>query len=518
MRGHVFGAKWGADKPVTGGLFADQATSGRFIRHRLRMGVKFSYKDLANLNLHIQGFDDGLWGDNADLASAPLFAETPSNTGIDGLERPDFELFRAWMEFRAPVGVLRVGRMSSHWGLGLLANDGDGFRNDFGEAHFGNQFDRVLFGTNPVSIVQAMTKKDEKKEIPLLLVVAVDRLVEDPLTQYYGYRCSPGRTDGVDDDYDARCDTDEDGVTDLDHSWTEGRDAANRSPSWWTDQRDDVWEMVYALLYRGEDIRYLGGIGDLTAGAYVIHRLQSETDSNVVVGDLFLDANVHGAFVQFEGVGIWGRTRALALPDSAADDPLAKRASIYGYVARAGYAQPTWKVMMESGLATGDNQVNDELFTGRSLHPDHNVGLILYEEVLRYVTQELWAGTGRGLRSKGGVYNSHYINPKVYGYPMDKLEVIGGFVMAWPDRPDGAVIRCREQDVETFGCASASATAGPIGWEVDLAAKYRWLDEHMTLTLETGYAHATDRLPLESVRLNPAGNFWTFQSRVSWQF
>jgi hypothetical protein len=523
VRGYVYGAKFGEDKPVTGGLFNNQPTSGRFMNQRLRVGVKFGWKDVASLNVHFQALDDVVWGDNADIGSNPLFAEQGSYTGIDGLENPNFEVFRAWAEMKVPLGLIRVGRQSSHWGLGLLANHGDGFDDDFGENHFGNQFDRFLFATNPIAIAQAFTKKQERKTPQLNVVVAVDRLVEDPLTQYYGYKCTPGIDREVDPArYDVRCDSDGDGYTDRDHDYVDDtRTADQRRPDWWVDQKDDVWEMVYALLYRGKDIRYFGGVGDLTAGAYLIHRRQKETDSDVIVADLYLDAFIHHVGLQFEGVGIWGKTRALPLPDSTQDDPLAKRAAIMGYAARLFYEQPYWKVLFESGYASGDNQANDALFTGRSLHPDYNVGLILYEDVIAQVTSRLWGDNARGLRSNGGVYDSHYINPRVYAYPLPNWQVIAGVLAVWPHKADGAIVRCGPDDPAEWGCAARDAKSDMLGYEVDLAIKHKWQD-HLNFTLETGWAHATDRLALAAAGLNVnengAGNFWTLQSRIAWEF
>jgi uncharacterized protein (TIGR04551 family) len=38
---------------------------------------------------------------------------------------------RAWGEYVTPIGLLRFGRMPSHWGLGMLANAGDGHDSDW---------------------------------------------------------------------------------------------------------------------------------------------------------------------------------------------------------------------------------------------------------------------------------------------------------------------------------------------------------------------------------------------------
>ena len=197
----------------------------------------------------------------------------------------------------------------------------------------------------------------------------------------------------------------------LDHSYNDDeRVAEDRRADWWADQNDDVMEMIYALIYRGEDVQYLGGTGDLTVGGYVIHRIQRETESDVIIADAYLDAKVHGVHVEIEGVTIRGKTRAIVLQggDPSAEDPLAKNAEIYGYVARAGYEQPGWKALMEVGHASGDDNVADEDFTGRPLHPDHNAGILLYEEVIARVTAETWTTGAEALWSGGGVYNSHY--------------------------------------------------------------------------------------------------------------
>ena len=88
--------------------------------------------------------------------------------------------------------------------------------------------------------------------------------------------------------------------------------------------------------------------------------------------------------------------------------------------------------------------MSDAKFTGRPLHPDHNVGLLLYEEVLARVTRQIWTESADGLWSNGGVYNSRYIFPTATLTPLDNWEIIGGFLMAWPDKADGGVIACVE--------------------------------------------------------------------------
>ena len=507
-RGHVFR-----------GLFVDQGkAAGTYLQHRLRVRTTVAYRDLAKFSMDFNALDNVIWGDNESLADTALFAGDPSGTNLTGAQGPAFSVFRAWMEFSVPLGKLRIGRQPSHWGMGLLANDGDGFRNDFGEAYSGNSFDRILFATNPVSIVQAITKS-KAPEVPLFIAFGIDRLVEDPLIQYYGYQCEPGIAEG-DAEYDPRCDDNGDGVTESDHSYTQDRQSGNRGNDFWADLEDDVFEFLYVIIYRGEDVPWMNNTGDFTAGAYVVHRLQKETDSNVLILDGYLNTNYKGFFAEAEGVVIVGKTRALTLPGAydpsgAVDDPLAKRALIGGYVARLGYENNLFRVLLEQGMASGDNNVADEKFTGRPLHSDHNVGLLLYEEVISRVTSALWSESAEGLWSQGGVYNSIYLNPRVSVYPLDNWEVLAGFLTAFPHKPDGRLILCAEGD--SVECSQYDATAPILGWEFDLAIKHRF-HKHVLFSMETGFAKATDRLPLEAAGLNPKGNFFTFQSRIAYEF
>ena len=504
---------------VFNNLFDGQKKDARYLQSRLRLQPTANYRDLAKLSMEFNALDDVVWGDNASLASTALFAGSPSYTDIDGQETPTVALSRVWTEVTVPAGVLRVGRQASHWGMGLLANDGNGFDDTFGENHYGATYDRVLFATRPIALGQAIAGKEDN-EIPFYVAVGVDRLVEDPLFQYYGYRCEAGLVNGQDDGYDPRCDPDGDGVSDLDHSFVdEDRVSGDRTTSWWADQDDDVMEMIYVAIYRGEGVNLFGTTGDLTAGTYVVNRIQRETDSKVWIADAYLKSRWRSLALEFEGLTIMGDTSAIALPgsydpsdDSA--DPLAKTAGIWGYVARAGYVRSDWSAWMEHGFASGDDYVADKDFTGRALHPDHNVGLLLYEEVIARVTSQIWGDAGRGLWSNGGVYNSRYIFPNVRVSPVDDWEVIGAFLGAWPHKPDGAFILCKDGD--DVDCSLYDATASMLGWEVDLAVKHRW-HEHVLFSLEGGYARATDRLPLEVAGLNPDGGFFTVQSRLAFE-
>lgn len=501
---------------VFAGLYEGQTKPGTFMTHRLRLQPQLNFEDRAKFFMTVDALDGAFWGDNASLASTSLFAGDPSATGYDGGEITPIQLKRVWMEFKIPVGVLRVGRQGSNWGMGALANEGNGFDDTFGENRYGSTYDRAIFATKPVTIAQTIMGKTGAPEVPIIAAVGVDRLVEDPLIQYYGYECS---------DSDA-----EDGCTDPneDHGYSEERSADNRQNTWWVDPNDDVWEMVYVLMYKGEGVKLSKTLtGDITAGLYGVNRRQKETESNILIVDGYVKSEIANTYFEGEIYHIGGTSRAITLagaydPTDTAD-PLLKDVDIWGYVARAGYQNETLTAYFEHGYASGDDKAADADFTGRAMNPDYNVGLILYEEVLARVTQETWSEEARGLWSSGGVYNSRYIYPTVKFRPLPNWEIVGAYLVAWPDKPDGSRIFCSEDD--GIECAQYKATKDILGWEVDLAVKHKFHD-HVNLSVEAGYAHATDRLPLQTTGLGYEtdddghiyGNYFTFQTRVAYEF
>ena len=524
------------ERPVSGPGAGRQGGTATYMTQRLRVQPTFSFEKRAKFTMMADVMDDVVWGDNASLSSTPLFASDPSMTGLDGQETATFELKRAWMEFDIPIGKLRIGRQPSNWGLGLLANDGNGFDDLFGENHGGSTYDRVLFATRPLAVAQKIVGKRDSNT-PLFMVIGVDRIVEDSKDQYYGYSCTEnpaggGWTKGIDEDYDKRCDLQDyegspgqDGVTDTFHDYTEDRDASYRPDDWWADNQDDVMQMIYALIYKGEDISLMGRTSDLTMGFYSVHRTQAESNSDIWIFDAYGHVLWGGFLLEGEVLNIRGNSAAIALPGAfdpfgELDNPLQKEVDIWGYVARTGLQTAGYSAIFEAGYASGDDNVIDAKFTGRPIHPDYNVGLLLYDEILSRVTAASYTDDATGLWSKGGVYNSKYIYPHIKYRPSENLEFRAAYLLAWPDKPDGTNILCAEGD-EIDGvpldCSSMDAKDSHIGWEVNLGVHHDF-HEHIKVALETAWAKTSDRIPLSRAGLNPDGKFYTLQARAAFEF
>ena len=56
-----------------------------------------------------------------------------------------------YLEWLTPVGLLRAGQQGNHWGMGIVANDGD-HPSLFGDYRYGNITEQILFATKPLGI------------------------------------------------------------------------------------------------------------------------------------------------------------------------------------------------------------------------------------------------------------------------------------------------------------------------------------------------------------------------------
>jgi hypothetical protein len=484
------------------GLFHPEGSS-QYLTHQLRLQPSLDFQGRAQFFMMADAMDNVVWGDNMSHSSTALFAGDPSNTGMEGQDISDFKVKRAWTEFALPVGLLRVGRQPSNWGMGLLANEGTTLDDAFGENAYGSTYDRIIFATKPLSIANAILGRDDP-DTPLFTAIGIDRLVEDPLIQYHGYECIAGGLDDPGDD--ERCVDSAAPFEDEAHGFTTDRNAAERGENWWAENEDDVLEMVYVLIYKGKDLAWGDDLADFTVGGYAVHRVQMESDSDVWIYDGYLKLALRKLRVEVEALTIQGETRNIVLAGGDPADPLYKKANIVGTVGRLGYETPDFSAMMEAGYASGDADIADDELTTRPLHPDHNVGILLYEEVMARATMAGWSEDARGLWSRGGVYNSRYIYPSVRYRPLENWELIAAYLVAMPDAPDGSIIRTDEDSDSKL-----------LGTELDLGFKI-FFANHMDFSLEWARATVTDRVPYFVEQGAEDRSLWTLQSRIAYVF
>jgi len=505
-----------------------------YIMSRLRIMPTLSFEKLAELHLQIDAIDDVLWGDNNGVASAPLFATDSSDQNfLGGPVGDSVKIPRVWLQFQVPVGIMRVGRMPSHWGLGILANGGGTenldhlsppppgkperksadffFANDFGDSHFGSTADRILFVTKPITIAKTIAKS-KAVDSHLIVGYAYDKLSEAPLypaepfeRQFrpFGQQgfISRGRNDDANEHVLLAVYSDPD--------WDQVR---------YTDQIKGGTYVVMRTQKEGSTYPSDRKLGDPNAncagGAGAAPVACKDTGSFVWIVDLWYKIRYGPWYSEAEALRIGGQTFG-GVPFPSKNT--LKKAAIDSGVFRFGYLTDQYDGILELGHASGDDNLEDQNFKQRAMHPDYNVGLILFEEILRertarafmqFASDENPQGA-QGFMSRGGVINANYIYPKARWRPgVAGLELVGALLMAWVDTlptsgVNGLIWPYADQNISSY-----------LGTEVDLAAKTTFAGK-MSFSLETGYLQFGDAL---KARLPNANHSFTLQTRVAFMW
>jgi uncharacterized protein (TIGR04551 family) len=131
----------------------------QFTNMRFRMAPELHVSDNLRILSQVDALDNVVFGSTPDSvgvrpsatgyaqsglnAYAPLavFSTTqgPPTSGVNALG-DSIAVKRVWAEYQTPLGQLRFGRMPNHWGLGMLANAGDGLDSDWQST-----VDRIMF-------------------------------------------------------------------------------------------------------------------------------------------------------------------------------------------------------------------------------------------------------------------------------------------------------------------------------------------------------------------------------------
>jgi hypothetical protein len=124
-----------------------------YIQSRLRLDPHFNISPTLRLVGQVDVFDDIVWGEGVSgFTPGEILCEN-YNEGNNfaeckGIPRI-FAVKRFWGEIDSiltlPLSV-SIGRQPVHYGLGIFFNDGNWFRNLWGDAHFGSTRDRLKLG------------------------------------------------------------------------------------------------------------------------------------------------------------------------------------------------------------------------------------------------------------------------------------------------------------------------------------------------------------------------------------
>jgi hypothetical protein len=511
---------------------------------RLRIDPELTYGPnpdlpIARLRFTIDGFDNVVWGDNARVFSVPLFAVDQSYTDVNGFDlRDSLKLERAWIEFLVPVGQIRVGRMESQWGVGLLTHAGNGLA-EWGDFLQGETFDRVIFATRPITLARGIAKGDTRST-PLIYAFVYDRLTQDPVVDSVISSNAFGQGGAATD-------------PNFKPFYTTFDERSTFPLAYLSNLDRRVSEIVNVLAWNDEEYGR-AATDELFVGAYVVYRFQRSTDSRITIPDVAWRLkhtlkNKRNLAITTEGefYTILGHSGALAFTGNPAYGPNVPcprvppgpcnrgEARIYNALARIGVMdEGDWAAQLEGGFASGDANVlsgavppneiesGTPTLTTRSFNTNVKVGLLMYQVALKALTfQALAPLNAQELGANGSVWNSKYFLPSFRFTIVNGLEVHTQFLLAWADKIDPYIYGGKKNTscgfrIECF-----------MGWEADLALRARmgakdiiWID------LETGlmqpkqaFTNAAD--PASGTfggGLNSNAYLWTVQVRAAMIF
>lgn len=388
-------------------LIGDSIGQNNFLTHWLRITPKFQIEEKIELIAQM------------DILTGLVIGDLAHDTREDATPRDAYNGFSnvqpRWLyaDIRTPIGLLRVGQQPNHWAMGIVANDGN-HRPLFGDYRYGDIVERVLFATKPGG-----------EQSPIVVAAGADLVFRDPYA-----------------------------------SLARG---------------DNAIQAVLASFYEK---------GLNRTGVYAAYRSQNTIRSNTLRSfryadelDVFvLDAATHLAtplpghpdielIAEAEAATIYGSTNIVRTPQSALTGEKNRIVS-YGGAARIALVgmradvktdakgkryRPDkddlfgrWVAQLEMGYASGDADPFDDTERRFTFNPNHRVGLLLFDEVMRFqtaraataATDPLLSNANRppagvnALPSNGGVFGATYLNPTFVYRPRSWLDFKGGMVLA----------------------------------------------------------------------------------------
>jgi hypothetical protein len=462
-----------------------------YSEHRFRIEPSVSFSKKLSFHSQVDILTGMLSGDTAGRIYQ-WYAEPEQRwNAIDGGSTHNFQNLhfkRYYGAWETPIGLLQVGRQGSHWGLGMLANDGEGFKNDFGDAYYGDNVDRVLFGTKPYSIFRSLVSGEKPEKDPLTVAFAYDWHVARDPNMKRGKEKIEAATgapfEGVNGDLD-----------------------------------DKVHQYIGALLVETEPFE---------GGFYIVRRIMEHPDILLPIdfqppGGEYLRVwvfDVYGRlhikprfldggelFLEGELARITGKTNlTVSQSFQSPENPFPESdVSQLGWVIRGGIRRSPLEGRIEVGYASGDSNPFDTDVKGFKFHPDYNVGMILFEDLLAQVSA---ASTYNAIKkfgeagpipplgadllpTNGAVTNAVYIAPTFKIAPYENLECALTLLYA---RAATDVVDPAIDGLFGGGAGMYNSLGGPagnryLGTEIDLGISYTFKWDYIDSVVGLQYGH-----------------------------
>lgn len=374
---------------LLGSMYPDQVVDtdgtsvgqGFVLDSRLRAGIDWTpgnWKIGAEVDL----LEGQLAGDVWDIPGV-VDARDRHELGAtkDGL----FELRKASLEGQLGGVAVQAGLVTSHWGLGMVANDG---AHDpvFGRTDFG---DRVLR-------LRAATRPFDGGATPLTFVLAGDRVVED--------------------------------------------DTAEWSP---IDGGQAAWQGIFSTIWTGDQTVGIYGVYRHQTEE------DGERVTEVGVVDLYGDAPISlGTWtlrLAAEAAAITGSTNR-AQTYNARDQMIVQSGGVTGIVELTP-EDPVFSAMVRGGWASGDSDPDDDTTHDFTFDRDFDVGMVLFDELMGAVEANTHAqlldpsNSGSppegvdAIVTEGAFRRAAFVQPVLGVQPIDWLGLKAGATISWGTAP-----------------------------------------------------------------------------------
>jgi uncharacterized protein (TIGR04551 family) len=318
------------------------------VNMRFRFEPTFNISEEVRIRTQIDMLDNVLMGTTPDYA----FTRDPNRTydlqqygifsmsqvapqaGINSLG-DSVKVKRVWGEVSTPVGILRFGRMGSHWGLGMLHNDGNCLDCDLGDT-----VDRIQFVAEPIA--------------GWYIAPAIDFNVEGPYSSING---QPFDLSNSDDAHSlvlaaARRDTESQAKAKIDAGGTVFNFGVHFTYRWQKDDAADYYLQPFTT--DGTGLLPRGAVAPNNAyGGYV------QRWAHLYMPDVWVKVERKEFRVELEAAVIGGdifNSATTGQPNGASMTPASLGVLQFGAVLQAEYRllDQALKIGIEVGFASGD--------------------------------------------------------------------------------------------------------------------------------------------------------------------
>ncbi len=397
------------------GAIADSLGQNAFVTTWIRLTPELTWRDKLRFVSQIDLLQGYVFGQTTHDVTADQF---PRDNGGDAWTY--VRLRWLYGEWRSPIGLFRLGQFGNHWGMGILANDGD--RPPlFGDYRGGNIQEQILFATKPAG-----------ETSPFILAAGFSMVYQDSIARLTrGDIAFQGVLSGF---Y-------EKGLNQLGvFSVLRSQSTAKESGAAINSYDDDIVIGAidvagkFATPVPGNEDTFLFGAaeGAVILGSTNVLRTQDQaaTGSRTAIRSYGGAAAIGFVHRKSCSCGVSKATGATGpTPLGPPDAP-----NTFGSVV----------AQLEVGYASGDANPYDDVNRRFTFDPNHRIGLLLFDEVMRWQTARastaaqdpLLTNGSRPppgvnlLPSNGGVFGATYINPTFIYRPLPALDLKAGAVMA----------------------------------------------------------------------------------------